>query len=54
MGRKAPSEEELSKRALANGFKPDAHRETDAERDQGKHVSKIIRDQDRTLTRYIA
>ena len=53
MGRKAPLEKELLKRALANGFKPNAYRETNAERDQGKYINKIIRDQDRIFTRYI-
>jgi hypothetical protein len=54
MGRKAPSEEELAERALANGFVPEAHRAADAERDQGKHIGKTMVDQNRTLTRYVA
>lgn len=54
MGRQAPPAEELAKRALANGFRVRVHKVADVVRDQGKHVSKTIKDQDRTLRRYLA
>jgi hypothetical protein len=54
MGRPAPSAEELAQQALANGFRAGVHKVADKARDQGKHVTKTIKDQDGTLRRYVA
>lgn len=54
MSRPAPSASELAQRALANAFRAGAHKVADVTRDQGKHISKTIKGQDRTLQRYLA
>ena len=52
MGRQATAEELLAQ-AEAKGYKRGAHAERDQVRNREKHVKKVIKDQDRTLRRYV-
>lgn len=52
MGRQATAEELLAQ-AEARGYKRGAHAECDQVRNREKHVKKTIKDQDRTLQRYV-
>ena len=49
MGQQFQTDELLLARAEANGYKRGAHKEADGVRGREKHVTKTIKDQDRTL-----
>jgi hypothetical protein len=50
----APSVEELWERAKAKDFQVNAHEESDRKSGLSKHIAKTIKNQDATLTRYVA
>ena len=47
------ADELLLARAEANGYRRGAHREADRLCGREKHVLKVVKDQDRTLRRYV-
>lgn len=54
MGPQQPTEDEvLLARAEANGYRRGVHRESDEVRGREKHVTKVKKNQDGTLRRYI-
>lgn len=47
------TDEQLPARATANSYQRGAHKAVDEVHNRGKHVTKTVKDQDRTLRRYV-
>ena len=53
MDKRGVTADELLARAEANGYERGAHKATDEFRGRAKHVKETMKDQDRTLRRYV-